>query len=66
MTAEMAKKLSGIADGANKTTVDESLSLDSANPVQNKAVKAELDTKLTADDFEAITEEDIIAAFAEV
>lgn len=66
MTAEMAKKLGGIEDGANRTTVDESLSLDSENPVQNKAVKTELDKKLTANDFEEITEADIIAAFAEV
>lgn len=38
-------KLDGIADGANKTIVDSSLSTTSTNPVQNKVVKAELDKK---------------------
>lgn len=65
MTAEMAKKLNGIAEGANKTVVDAALNAESVNPIQNKAVKAELDKKLTADDFAEITEEDITAAFAE-
>ena len=35
-------KLSGIDDGANKTTVDAALSSSSANPVQNKALYAAL------------------------
>lgn len=38
------KKLNGIEDGANKTIVDEMLSDDSTNPVQNKAVAAALAT----------------------
>lgn len=38
-------KLDGIAEGANKTTVDSSLSSSSTNPVQNKVVKAALDGK---------------------
>lgn len=38
-------KLDGIAEGANKTTVDSTLSSTSTNPVQNKAVKAALDGK---------------------
>ncbi len=46
MSAADKAKLQGIADGANKTTVDASLSATSANPVQNKAVKAALDGKL--------------------
>lgn len=46
-TAEK-QKLAGIAEGANKTTVDSALSAGSANPVQNKAVKAELDKKLNS------------------
>ena len=37
MSAADKAKLQGIADGANKTTVDASLSATSANPVQNKA-----------------------------
>lgn len=39
------KKLDGIAEGANKTTVDSELSNTSTNPVQNKAVQAELTKK---------------------
>lgn len=38
-------KLAGIAEGANKTVVDDSLKPDSTNPVQNKVVKAALDNK---------------------
>ena len=38
MTSAMVTKLNGIATGANKTTVDSSLSSTSTNPVQNKAV----------------------------
>lgn len=46
MSATDKTKLDGIEDGANKTTVDSELSADSENPVQNKAIKAELDKKL--------------------
>lgn len=45
MSAADKKKLDGIADGANKTVVDAALDAGSANPVQNKAVKAALDNK---------------------
>ena len=38
-------KLDGIADGANKTIIDSSLSTTSTNPVQNKVIKTELDKK---------------------
>ena len=38
MTSAMVTKLNGIATGANKTTVDSSLSSTSTNPVQNKVV----------------------------
>ena len=38
-------KLSGIENGATNTVVDASLNATSTNPVQNKAVKAALDTK---------------------
>lgn len=47
MSAADKKKLDEIAAGANKTTVDSTLSATSTNPVQNKAVKAELDKKVT-------------------
>lgn len=42
MSALDKKKLNGIADGANKTIVDEMLSDGSTNPVQNKAITAAL------------------------
>ena len=45
-TNEYKTKLEGIGEGANKTTVDNSLSPSSTNPVQNKIIKAELDKKL--------------------
>lgn len=44
-TAEK-NKLSGIAEGANKTTVDTALSSSSTNPVQNKAVNTALGNKV--------------------
>lgn len=45
MSAADKAKIDGIAQGANKTVVDTSLSATSTNPVQNKAVKAALDSK---------------------
>lgn len=46
MSPTQFSKLAGIADGANKTTVDSALSDSSTNPVQNKVVKAALDKKI--------------------
>ena len=48
MSAADKAKLDGIEDGANKTVVDAELDAGSANPVQNKAVKAALDSKASA------------------
>lgn len=45
MSAADKKKLDGIATGATKITVDTSISSTSTNPVQNKAIKTELDKK---------------------
>ena len=45
MTPNMVSKLNGIAEGANRTTVDAALSSTSTNPVQNKVVKSALDGK---------------------
>ena len=42
MTADERTKLSGIATGANKTTVDAALSSSSTNPVQNKVINTAL------------------------
>ena len=43
MTPAMVSKLNGIADGANRTTVDTAMSDTSTNPVQNKVVKSYVD-----------------------
>lgn len=59
MTSAMVTKLNGIATGANKTTVDSSLSSTSTNPVQNKVINTALGNKvdvvsgkgLSANDF---------------
>lgn len=51
-------KLSGIATGANKTTVDSSMSASSTNPVQNKIVKKYIDDAIggiTGIDFQVVT-----------
>lgn len=45
MSAADKSKLDSIATGANKITVDSTLSADSTNPVQNKVVKTALDGK---------------------
>lgn len=45
-TSAEKTKLAGIAEGANKITVDAALSSTSVNPVQNKAVNAALNERL--------------------
>ncbi len=45
MSAADKEKLNGIATGANKTTVDSSLSSSSTNPVQNKVINTALGNK---------------------
>ena len=47
MSAADKAKLDGVEAGANKTIVDAALDAASENPVQNKAVKAALDGKLS-------------------
>lgn len=49
MTVADKNKLDGIATGANKTTVDSTLSDSSTNPVQNKVIKVALDAKAGKD-----------------
>ena len=46
MSADDKSKLDGIAAGANKTTVDATISDTSTNPVQNKVVKSYVDTEV--------------------
>lgn len=48
MSSDQYTKLKGIASGANKTTVDATLSSSSANPVQNKIVYAALPWEYSA------------------
>lgn len=43
LSAADKKKLDGIAEGANKITVDAALNKTSTNPVQNKVIKEEID-----------------------
>ena len=43
-TTDEKNKLSGIADGANKTIVDSALDASSDNPVQNKVIAGEINT----------------------
>lgn len=45
MSAGQVSKLTGIESGANKTTVDSSLSSTSTNPLQNKAINTALGLK---------------------
>ena len=47
MSATDKTKLDDVEDGATKTIVDDAMSDTSTNPVQNKAVKAALDGKLS-------------------
>lgn len=47
MSAADKTKLDGVEAGANNTVVDAALDAASENPVQNKAVKAALDSKLS-------------------
>lgn len=49
MASKDKEKLDGIAAGANKTVVDSELSASSANPVQNKVIKAALEGKADSD-----------------
>lgn len=51
-------KLGGIQEGANKTIVDTSLSSSSTNPVQNKIIKAELDTKVDKESGKGLSTND--------
>lgn len=47
MSASDKTKLNGIAAGANKTTIDSTMSTSSTNPVQNKVINTELGKKLS-------------------
>lgn len=58
MSVADKKKLDGIASGANKITVDSSMSTSSTNPVQNKVIKTELDKKMNIE-ATALTKENL-------
>ena len=53
-TAAYKIKLDGIAEGANKTTVDSSLNSTSTNPVQNKVVNAALGGKVSTATYNSL------------
>ena len=57
-TTEEKQKLSGIAAGANKTTVDATFSTTSTNPVQNKVINAALNNKVDKVDGKGLSTED--------
>lgn len=57
-TNEEKEKLNNIAPEANKTVVDSSLNKDSVNPVQNKAVYAALENKVSKDGDKVLSSND--------
>lgn len=57
-TNEDKTKLTGIAEGANKTIVDDALSETSANPVQNKIVNAALSNKVSKEEGKGLSSND--------
>ena len=63
MTAADKTKLDGIATGATKVTVDSAMSSTSTNPVQNKAIQAALDKKVTAVSGKGLSTNDFTAAY---
>lgn len=56
MSASDKSKLDGIATGANKTTVDSTLSSTSTNPVQNKVVNTALSGKANSSHAHTMSE----------
>ena len=58
MSAADKTKLNGIATGANKTTVDSSLSSSSTNPVQNKVINTALGNKVSKEDGKGLSTND--------
>lgn len=61
-TDALLTKLNGIATGANKTTVDSSLSTTSANPVQNKVINTALGTKVDKEEGKGLSANDFTDA----
>lgn len=57
-TDTLLTKLNGIATGANKTTVDSTLSTTSANPVQNKVINTALGTKVDKEEGKGLSTND--------
>lgn len=62
MSSSDKTKLNGIATGANKTTVDSSLSASSTNPVQNKAINTALGNKVDAVNGKGLSTNDYTTA----
>lgn len=59
MTPTQLAKLNNIEDGANKTVVDTTITVDGTNPVQGKAIYNALASKLNSADLVAITTAEI-------
>ncbi len=57
-TTTLKNKLDGIAEGANKITVDSSMSSTSTNPVQNKVVYTALDNKVDKESGKGLSTND--------
>ena len=62
-TTTEKNKLSGIAEGANKTTVDSELSSTSTNPVQNKAINSALGNKVDKVSGKGLSTKDFTADY---
>lgn len=60
-TTTLKNKLDGIAEGANKTIVDDSLSSSSVNPVQNKVVNDALNKKVDIVEGKGLSTKDFTA-----
>jgi hypothetical protein len=61
-TTDEKNKLAGIANGANKTIVDSTLSSTSTNPVQNKVVNAALGNKVDKENGKGLSTNDFTDA----
>ena len=57
-TTTLKTKLDGIAEGANKISVDTTMSSTSTNPVQNKVVQAALDNKVNKETGKGLSTND--------
>lgn len=62
-TTTLKNKLDGIAEGANKTTIDTALSTTSTNPVQNKVINTALGNKVDKVSGKGLSTKDFTADY---